>query len=137
MELLFSHVASDSLRGNSLRLQPGRLRLDIRKNFLIKSVVKHCNKLPREVTEWPSLQVFKRCVDDVHGDTALVDLTILGLQLDLMISKFFPNPNYSIIVWLPTASPDDFQTLWPQFVWKQAQWVHGHFKFCLIAHLCL
>ncbi|KAK4826872.1 hypothetical protein QYF61_011991 [Mycteria americana] len=33
------------------------------KNLFTKRVFKHWNKLPREVIEPPSLEVFKRCVD--------------------------------------------------------------------------
>jgi len=56
---LFSRVCCGRTRANCFKLKEGRFRLDRRKKFFTVSVVKHWHRLPREVVDAPSLEIFK------------------------------------------------------------------------------
>ncbi|KAK4812301.1 hypothetical protein QYF61_014087 [Mycteria americana] len=58
-QMFFCRACSDRTRGNGFKLKEGRVRLHIRKKFFIMMVVKHWNRLPREVVEAPSVETFK------------------------------------------------------------------------------
>jgi len=59
----FSRVCCNRTRGNGFKLKEGRFLLDITKKFFTMRLMRHWNKLSREVVDTPSLEVFKATLD--------------------------------------------------------------------------
>ena len=55
--------------GNGTELCQGRSRLEVRKHFFAERVVKHRNRLPRELLDAPSLSLLKRSLESAPNNT--------------------------------------------------------------------
>ena len=65
---LFLVVHSNRTRSNGLKLVHRKFCTNVQKNFTIR-VMEHWHRLPREVVESPSMEIFK-----THLDADLYDL---------------------------------------------------------------
>ena len=82
---LFSLVPSNRTRSNGHKLEHRKFHLKTGSNFFTDRVMECWNRLPREVVECSSLEIFK-----IHLDTFLCNIlqgTALAVGLNSMISR--------------------------------------------------
>ena len=60
---LFSIVCSDRTRSNGLNLEHWKIHTNMWNILFMIKVTQHWNRLPRQVVESPSMEIFKTCLD--------------------------------------------------------------------------
>ena len=78
---LFPVVPSDRTRGNGHKLKQKKFQLNTRKNFFPLRVTEPWPRLPREVVESPSLEIFQTHLNAVL--CSLLWVTLLGQGVGL------------------------------------------------------
>jgi len=84
-EELFTRACSDRTKNNGFKLKHSRFRSTTNEKFFTLRIVRHWNRLPREVVDAPSLEVFKARLDEALSSLVKWKVSLPmagGLELD-------------------------------------------------------
>ena len=76
-ENIFIRACHDRTKSNVFKLREGRFRLDTWTKFFTMRLVKHWNRLSREVMEAPSLETYKARLDSALSNLVKLKMSLL------------------------------------------------------------
>ena len=95
----FTWSDSDKTGTNVFKLKEGRFRLGVSRKFFTQRAVRHWIRLPREVVDAPSLEVFKARPDEALDSLVCWVATLsMARSLKWMRFKAPSNPIHSMIL---------------------------------------
>jgi len=97
---MVNHGVIGRTRGKGFKLKERRINLDIRKKFFTLWVVRHWHRVPRDVTDVPSLEIVKVSLDGTLSTWSSICVSVHFRQWTRWPLRVPSNSNNSMILWI-------------------------------------